>query len=92
MPLQASDPVVEAAIFGKEVEQWLDTRIGAYLVRKAQDEASKALEALAEVDPEDAKAIRALQNKVQVSDSIIGWLGEAVRMGIQATDQLREDA
>jgi len=90
--LQANDPVVEDAVFGKEVEQFLETRVGAYLLRKAQDEASEALEALADVDPEDAKAIRTAQNKVKRADSIIGWLAEAIRTGIQATEQLREDA
>lgn len=92
MPLNPSDPVVEAAVFGQEVENFLNTRIGAYLLRKAQDQASEAIEELAVVDAEDPKAIRKLQNKISVSDQFIGWLREAIMMGEQATDALREES
>jgi hypothetical protein len=92
VPLNPSDPVVEAAVFGQEVENFLNTRIGAYLLRKAQDQASEAIEELAVVDAEDPKAIRKLQNKISVSDQFIGWLREAIMMGEQATDALREES
>lgn len=91
MPLNPNDPTVETAIFGESVRQFLRTPIGEYLMSRAKDQAEDALSLLAEADPEDPKKIRDLQNKIRVADSITDWLSEAIRMGDQALQQLREE-
>jgi len=83
---------VQVAVFGAQVEQFLDSDVGKYLTQKAQEDANAALGALAIVDPEDAKRIRALQNDVKIADLVISWLSEAIVRGDVAQQKLREDA
>jgi hypothetical protein len=89
--LDPEDPVVRWATFGKLVEDFLSGPIGAHLVSKAQGEIDEAVEKLKHVDPEDAKSIRALQNRAHVAESIVGWLGDVIHEGLGALAALKED-
>jgi len=73
------------------VEDFLSGPIGSLLVSKAREQSRSAIDQLKTVDPEDAKAVRALQNKVMVADSIAGWLGDVVHEGQVALEALKED-
>lgn len=92
MQLNPSDPTVEAAVFGAEVEQFLDSNVGKYLLQCATDEANSAMESLATVDAEDAKRIREIQNRIKVADLVVTWLRQAIVTGDVAQQKLREDA
>ena len=74
------------------VEDFLEGPIGDYLVKKADEQASKAIDELKVTPPEDTNAIRTLQNKIQVAESITGWLGEAIHEGQMALEHLKEDS
>lgn len=74
--------------FGFEVQAFLTSDIGAYLVSRAETEIDEAVEALKRCDPEDSKAIRALQYKVAVAESVQYWLGEAITSGVNAQEEL----
>ena len=74
--------------FGFEVEAFLKSEIGSYLVRRADAEIEEAVEGLKHCDPEDPKAIRALQYKIAVAESIQYWLGEAITSGLNAQEEL----
>lgn len=89
--LDPEDPRVRWATFGRQVEDFLNSPIGAHLVTKAQAQSLDGIEKLKNADPEDAKVIRALQNQVHVADSIMGWLGDAIHEGQGAMDALKED-
>lgn len=80
-----SDPKLEQAVFGEEVRQFLaQDRIGRYIVQRAATEAENALMELKDVDPEDGKAIRAIQSRIRVAESVVSWLVEAVDNGERA--------
>lgn len=79
------------ATFGRQVEDFLSGPIGSHLVRKAQEQSQSAIDKLKAVDPEDAKAVRALQNQISVADSIAGWLGDVIHEGQVALEALKED-
>lgn len=81
--------LLEQVQLGIDIEQLVGHRIGAYLLDKIKTERQDALDALAEVDPEDPKAIRALQFKVQVVDRIEGWLADAVTEARNAEHTLK---
>lgn len=70
--------------FGFDVEAFMKTDIGRYLTARANDEIEKALDALAEVNPEDPKAIRAIQNDLKCAQRFLSWMGEAVSVGENA--------
>ena len=74
--------------FGFEVEAFLKSEVGSYLVRRAEAEIEEAVEALKGCDPEDPKAIRALQYKIAVAESVQYWLGEAISAGLNAQEEL----
>lgn len=58
---------------------------------KAREQSRVAVDQLKTVDPEDVKSVRALQNKVMVADSILGWLGDVIHEGQVALEALKED-
>jgi hypothetical protein len=89
--LNPEDPLVRWATFGRQVEDFLDGPIGQHLLSKARQQAQDAVDKLKIADPEDAKAIRALQNQAQVADSILGWLGDVIHEGQGALEALKED-
>ena len=53
MSLDPDDPKVRWAAFGKQVEYFLQSDIGAYLVKRAKQEGDEATEGLKRVDAFD---------------------------------------
>lgn len=94
MQLDANDPsvvrVVEDAVLGAQVRQFMESDIGVYLMQRADDYAQEAIDRLTRVDPEDPKTIRVLQNQIAVADLIASWLKEATAVGQQAELHLKE--
>lgn len=88
--LNPEDPLVRWATFGRQVEDFLDSPIGQHLLAKARNDSQDAADKLKLADPEDAKAVRALQNQARIADSILTWLGDAIHAGQSALDALKE--
>ena len=91
MRLDPNDPVVASATFGRQVEQFLNSDIGVYLVRVAKDQSDAATEKLKLADPYNPTVIANLQHDIRVAESVVGWLADAVRAGQQALEQLEEE-
>ncbi len=89
--LNPEDPTVRWAAFGRQVELFLDSDIGKYLVKKAQAQSAQAMEELVVADPNDPKLIASIQNRIKVADSIIEWLGDAIAEGHSAIQILKEE-
>lgn len=70
--------------FGMDCRAFMESQMGEYLAARANADIEAATEALKTVDPEDPKAIRALQNAVKVGESFLIWMGEAVTNGENA--------
>lgn len=79
-------------MFGKQVEQFLQSDIGTYLLECAKEQSDTWTSKLKVADPWDQEQIMVAQMKVQIAELFIGWLGDAVRAGIQATEHIQEDA
>ena len=86
------NPVLRTAVFGKQVEQFLESDIGSYLVGRAQEQGEAAIMELKDADPFDHDKIIKIQSRIKVAESIIGWLGDAIRAGHQAAEHIQEDA
>ncbi len=91
MSLDPDDPKVRWATFGKQVEYFLQSDIGSYLVKRAKQDSDEAIEELKKVDAFDGQKVASLQLKARVADAVIVWLGDAIAAGESATEQLKED-
>jgi len=76
--------------FGFEAEAFLQSKLGRYLIGRAEAEVEEAVERLKRVDPENASQIRAIQQTINVAESFQYWLGEAVQAGITAQSEFIE--
>lgn len=74
--------------FGLDVDQFLKSPIGQYLLRKAAEERIDALADLVAVSPCDPEQIRALQSIIKRADSLQFWLNDAIQAGKNAEAQL----
>jgi hypothetical protein len=86
------ETLMRTAIFGQEVELFLKSHIGDFLVKHAQAEADIAAHKLKRVLPWRRRRIQELQNAIRVAEWFQIWLGEAVAQGQQATEILEENA
>jgi hypothetical protein len=82
--LNRENPLMETAIFGREVQEFLSSNVGKYLVKRAEEEAQEANAALKNVFPMRWRRITDLQNRIYRAESVQKWLGEAIMDGIQA--------
>lgn len=78
------DDLVKDATFGIEVEAFLHSRMGKFLVEQAESERDAALEEFKTADTADAKEMARLQNRVWRAESFQTWLAEIVQAGWNA--------
>lgn len=62
--------------------------LATYLLATAREQASDAMISLADVDPNDTKAIMHLQNEVQRFRDLSEWMSRAVEQGNEAWNHL----
>lgn len=98
--MPSTDPAVRLADLAiikasADLEVQLSTRQGGapviQILRIFRDRAAESLAALAFVDPEDAKAIRVLQNEVKRYDEIVGAMREIIIRGKQIDYEMTEE-
>ena len=76
--------------FGFQVEAFIKSPIGTFLIARAEGEIEDALEGLKKVSPNDPAAIVDLQNRVYRAESIQYWLAEAIQTGMNAQREFIE--
>lgn len=80
--------LLDTAAFGKQVEEFTQSDVGKYMLRKAEIEYKEALLQFKTLDPFDHKEVGQCQLKMNRALSIRGWLSEAVSQGLEAMKQL----
>lgn len=85
------DPLMETAVFGREVGAFLGTNVGKYLIARAEREEAEATDALKRTFPLRWRRIMELQNRIHRAESIQAWLGEAIMDGLQAEKTITGD-
>lgn len=76
--------------FGIEVENFLASKVGQYLISHAEQERDAAIDLLKEADACDANAIRKLQDTIKRAESIQQWMAYAIQDGIEAEQRLKD--
>lgn len=87
--LNPDEPTVRWATFGRQVEQFLESDIGDFLVTRAKKQIEEAIQDLKVADPFKPEEVQKLQNRIIVAESIIDWLGEAIAAGHSALEELK---
>lgn len=82
--------LMETAVLGKEVEDFLASDIGTYLVSHAQEQAALAYDQLKRVHPWRRRRIQELQNVIWRSEQFRDWLAQAYESGRSAHQLLEE--
>lgn len=85
-----NEELLKIAAFGEQVQSFITSDIGEFILTKAFTESEMALAELAQCDPVNSAEIRRLQNIVQRASSLKLWLEGAVNEGLQAL-QILED-
>lgn len=85
------DMLIRRAVFGKQVDNFLSTDIGRYLMARAKSESDDALADFKRCDPADEKRVRRLQTAIQQADNLKAWLETAVLDGLQAIEIIEEE-
>lgn len=83
---EAEDPhaLIKRAVFGEQVQEFMNTEVGRYIIERAQNQVLEALLKLKTCDPENPGLIREYQGQIEVAESIPQWLGDAVKDGLTA--------
>ena len=91
-PQEDTDQVImlRRAVFGKQVEAFLSSDIGRYLLSRALEQKKLAQAEFLEVNCADVEKVRQLQNTIMQANSIAGWLSDAVQDGLQALNIIEE--
>ena len=82
--------LIETAVLGRQVEDWLKTDIGQYLLARAEERGRIATEKLKVAHVWRKNHIRALQAEIWKCESFREWLNDAMTEGKLALDELED--
>lgn len=82
--------LLDVAVLGEQIEQFLKSDIGKYLSEHAEEVISEGMNELKVADCNDAKAVWTAQNKVWLGERFRHWIKEAVTAGLKAREILEE--
>ena len=88
--MNENDELIAAAELGDEAKRFLESDLGKIMMGMAQQDVALAQEALERVDPEDAKAVRKLQNDAYLGRVFEQWLLELVDKGESAMSVFKQ--
>ena len=89
--LQKQGTALHQAIdFGFQVEAFLGSDIGVYLVDRAEKQIAEAVEELKSANAYAPVDIIHIQSRIRVAEQIQYWLAEAIQAGYAAQDELIE--
>ncbi len=88
--LDEKDVLVYQGQLGLQVEAFLNSDVGAYLIARSEQESHSLMEKLKKADPSDCVGIIRIQEAIKRSESFKEWLVEAVENGLKATEVLQQ--
>ena len=91
--LNPNDPVVRTAVFGRQVEEFVNSDIGRHIAKRADDEINDCLEELKRISPDwpwGRRKIARLQNRIATAERVMNWLAEAITEGHQAMNIIED--
>ena len=82
---------------GKDVDAFIESKLGKYIIEKAVADREKAMVAIGNADPTDAKLIAKIQQDYNTPNKVMMWLlsakeeGKAKRLEEETRQDLKEE-
>ena len=76
---------------GSEAKVFEESKVGRYMLGRARQEAMDSYRDLAKVDPNNAKEITTLQNRIWRAESFKEWVVELIEGGRNAETQIQHN-
>lgn len=89
--LDPADPLVKDAVLGKQVEDFVASDVGQYLISRIDCEVDEAVELLKKTYSWRTRRIRDLQNHIFRLESIKTWLVQAIATGHDALRMIEDE-
>lgn len=80
----------KAVELGDETKQFIESKLGNFLIEHARADAFDAMNTLKSIEPTKSIEIRELQNILQRAENFEAWLAEAYQAGQNAEEQLQQ--
>lgn len=80
---------IEIAVFGKQVQDFLETDIGRYILGASKQQVEDALDRLKTA--QTIEEVQELQNEIKRAELVPQWLDEAIHIGLDALSKLEEE-
>ena len=82
--LSETEILLDVAVLGERVDQFLKSDIGRYLLDQAEAEEQAGLQHLRVVNCNNPEEVRMAQNRVWRGETMKAWLKDAVSAGLKA--------
>lgn len=83
--LDPNDPLVRNAVLGREVTEWMEGPIGAFVMDRVRKRLAVLEQSLRTIDPfKDPGPISKVQAEILHWEGFAGWLGDAIQGGVNA--------
>lgn len=87
---EANKHLWDGVTLGIEAEAFMKSPVGLHVKAQAMADIDEAFDEFKTVDPEDSKAVRAIQMKALVAGTAVTWLIGLIESGEQAGRVLRD--
>lgn len=81
----------DRATMGRQVEEFLSSDVGRYIMTRLRDRKKDEMERLLTVDASKPTEVLKLQLSVQINQEFASWLLHAINDGVNATQQIQGD-
>ena len=82
------DLLYKRAAFGLQVEQFLSSDIGKYMLARADGDIASSFGELKSCNPKDGIVVQGLQNKIWRAESVKHWLSDVITDGFHSLEIL----
>ena len=85
-----NEEMMRRAVFGKQVDNFISSQIGQYMLHRAREQRCAAQDEFKKVSPNNAEKVAEIQNTIMMADNVENWLRDAVGDGLRALNILED--
>ena len=82
--LDPNDPTVRSAVFGQQVQDFLRSEVGDFLLKRAESRLAVLVQGLKTIDATKILEVTNIQAEIRHLEGFEHWLADAVQEGLTA--------